>query len=773
MKRIYIFAAMALLLAPSCSKYDDSTLTGRVDDLENRVDQLEQLCRQMNTNISSLQTLVTTVQGYDYVTDVTPIMQDSKEIGYTISFTKSSPITIYHGKEGEKGETGATGNDGHTPVIGVRQDNDGIYYWTVDGNWLTDKKTGDKIQVQGTNGANGQSAYELAVDKGYTGTLDEWLEALKGNNGTNGNDGKSAYELAVEKGYSGTLDDWLEDLQGDTGAEGQPGQNGITPKLKIENGYWYVSYDKEHQMWEQLGKATGKDGDPMFQDVDYKTSSDYVIFTLFDGTTIHLPKMPTLAINFTEGTSLVFQVDETKTVHYTITGGGADKVIKAEMLNSDGAYTLRTISSSATAGTIEICTKVPTANRVIVSVSDGSHTIMAAIDVSKAPFDGKTVTVTEPGTLADLLAGHDKTAITELIVIGPLNNNDIKTLNALPNLSVLDMEKVNLEELPDNAFDRKKSLTSIVLPKTLKIIGKSAFYICEGLTGDLTIPEGVTTIGNYAFYYCSGFTGNLTIPEGVTTIGNYAFYYCSGFTGNLTIPEGVTTIGNKAFYHCEGFTGNLTIPEGVTTIEEGTFSDCTGFTGELTIPNSVTTIGDMAFSNCSCLTGELTIPNSVTAIGDFAFKECFGFTGTLIIPENVTTIGEWAFQGCSGFTGKLIIPRGITTIGDAAFQGCSGFTGNLTIPEGVTTIGNNAFFGCTGITNELTIPSSVTKIGDDAFSNCALSTIYCKPITPPKIIKPFLNSTCTLYVPMNSADAYRTASGWNRIAFQEIIETEF
>ena len=770
MKRIYIFAAMALLLAPSCSKYDDSTLTGRVDDLENRVDQLEQLCRQMNTNISSLQTLVTTVQGYDYVTDVTPIMQDGKEIGYTISFTKSSPITIYHGKDGEKGDTGATGNDGHTPVIGVRQDNDGIYYWTVDGNWLTDKKTGDKIQAQGTNG---QSAYELAVDKGYTGTLDEWLEALKGNNGTNGNDGKSAYELAVEKGYSGTLDDWLEDLQGDTGADGQPGQNGITPKLKIENGYWYVSYDKEHQMWEQLGKATGKDGDPMFQDVDYKTSSDYVIFTLFDGTTIHLPKMPTLAINFTEGTSLVFQVDETKTVHYTITGGGADNVIKAEMLNSDGAYTLRTISSSATAGTIEICTKVPTANRVIVSVSDGSHTIMAAIDVSKAPFDGKTVTVTEPGTLADLLAGHDKTAITELIVIGPLNNNDIKTLNALPNLSVLDMEKVNLEELPDNAFDRKKSLTSIVLPKTLKIIGKSAFYICEGLTGDLTIPEGVTTIGNGAFAYCTGFTGNLTIPEGVTTIGNGAFDSCSGFTGNLTIPEGVTKIGDNAFSHCEGFTGNLTIPEGVTTIGYRAFSYCTGFTGELTIPNSVTTIGDMAFSSCSCLTGELTIPNSVTAIGDFAFTECFGFTGTLIIPENVTTIGEWAFQGCSGFTGKLIIPRGITTIGDAAFQGCSGFTGNLTIPEGVTTIGNNAFFGCTGITNELTIPSSVTKIGDDAFSNCALSTIYCKPITPPKIIKPFLNSTCTLYVPMNSAEAYRTASGWNRIAFQEIIETEF
>ena len=62
---IYIFAAMALLLVSSCSKYDDSALTGRVDDLENRVAQLEQLCKQMNTNISSLQTIVTALQTND------------------------------------------------------------------------------------------------------------------------------------------------------------------------------------------------------------------------------------------------------------------------------------------------------------------------------------------------------------------------------------------------------------------------------------------------------------------------------------------------------------------------------------------------------------------------------------------------------------------------------------------------------------------------------------------------------------------------------------
>lgn len=156
---------------------------------------------------------------------------------------------------------------------------------------------------------------------------------------------------------------------------------------------------------------------------------------------------------------------------------------------------------------------------------------MAAIDVSIAPtFDGKIVTVAKPGTLSKLLAGYDQTTITELTVIGSLNDYDIETLNALPNLAVLDMEDVNMEKLPASSFLRKKSLTSIVLPRTLKEIGDRAFYDCTGLTGNLTIPESVTTIGDNAFEGCSGFTGNLTIPESVTTIGNYAFYKCSGLT---------------------------------------------------------------------------------------------------------------------------------------------------------------------------------------------------------------------------------------------------
>ena len=90
MKRLLTYFLMAtLLIVAGCSKYDDSELTGRVDKLENRVTVLEELCKQMNTNITSLQTIVNALQNNDYVTSVTPIMQDGVEIGYTITFAKS------------------------------------------------------------------------------------------------------------------------------------------------------------------------------------------------------------------------------------------------------------------------------------------------------------------------------------------------------------------------------------------------------------------------------------------------------------------------------------------------------------------------------------------------------------------------------------------------------------------------------------------------------------------------------------------------------------
>ena len=243
-----------------------------IDGLDSRVTKLEELCKEMNTNITSLQTIVSVLQSNDFITGIVEIKKNGEVIGYTITFGKHEPITIYHGQDGKDGadgkdgQDGADGKDGSTPVIGVAQDTDGVYYWTLNGEWLLDDN-GNKLPVSGKDGQNGTN----------------------GSNGQDGADGKN----------------------GQDGKDGKDGKDGITPQLKIKDGYWYISYDNG-TTWTQLGKATGEDGkdgadgkngkdgqngadgkdgqngDSMFQSVTQ--DDNYVYFTLADGTVIKIAK---------------------------------------------------------------------------------------------------------------------------------------------------------------------------------------------------------------------------------------------------------------------------------------------------------------------------------------------------------------------------------------------------------------------------------------------------------------------------------------------------
>ena len=251
-----------------------------IDGLDDRVTKLEELCKEMNTNITSLQTIVDVLQSNDFITSIVEIKKDGKVVGYTITFGKHDPITIYHGQDGKNGQNGtngkdgqdgadgkdgqngADGKDGSTPVIGVAQDTDGVYYWTLNGEWLLDDN-GNKLPVSGKDGKDGAD--------GANGT-----DGKDGQDGADGKDGITPL-LKIENGYwyisydngvtwtesgKATGDNGQNGLNGTDGKDGQDGSNGqdgVTPLLKIENGYWYISYDNG-ATWAQLGKATGEDG---------------------------------------------------------------------------------------------------------------------------------------------------------------------------------------------------------------------------------------------------------------------------------------------------------------------------------------------------------------------------------------------------------------------------------------------------------------------------------------------------------------------------------
>lgn len=196
-KAICILLAGLMLTVSSC--YDDSKVWETLRDHEARIAKLEALCSQYNTTIASLQTIVQALQQNNYIKTVAPITENGVTIGYTITFSQGNSITIYNGKDGK---------DGQTPIVGVKMDTDGNWYWTLN-------------------------------------------------------------------------DDWLLDASGNRVPAG-----GAMPTLKIEEDYWWVSYDQGVN-WNRLGKAVGDSGDPMFSSIEWDEKS--VTLVLANGQTITIP----------------------------------------------------------------------------------------------------------------------------------------------------------------------------------------------------------------------------------------------------------------------------------------------------------------------------------------------------------------------------------------------------------------------------------------------------------------------------------------------------
>ena len=322
-----------LILLTGC--YDDSALWTEVNDHEARLAKLETLCSQMNTNISSLQTIVSALEDADYVTNITPITAGGVQMGYTISFKRHDPITIYHGSNGADGKDGSDGQDGHTPVIGVKKQTDGNLYWTIDGNWMIDSN-GAMIPATGKDGANG-------------------ADGKDGKDGADGKDGKD----------------------GADGKDGVDGKDGITPQLKIEDGYWYVSYDNS-KTWQILYKAVGEDGDSFFQSVTY--NDDVLKIVLKNGTEIELPRHIDLEldIEFEKTDSIFCEPGTSVTVSFKIVGG---EVAQIYTIGENGWTGDVAIDNQTKSGSVTITAPAVSASgKVLVFATDTyGHLVMKAL----------------------------------------------------------------------------------------------------------------------------------------------------------------------------------------------------------------------------------------------------------------------------------------------------------------------------------------------------------------------------------------------------------
>lgn len=173
MKRFkFIFqVVLMLVIATSCSKYDDDELWDKVNSLDDRVTSIENQLESLNSDISSISDLADVLQNRLYITNIG--MTDN---GYRLTFSDGSEMTISDGKDGKDGKDGVDSEN--VPIINIKYF-EGRYYWvqTVNGEttWLTDDD-GNKVPASGVDGVDGITPL-LKVD-----SEDYWIVSYDNGN---------------------------------------------------------------------------------------------------------------------------------------------------------------------------------------------------------------------------------------------------------------------------------------------------------------------------------------------------------------------------------------------------------------------------------------------------------------------------------------------------------------------------------------------------------------------------------------------------------------
>ena len=312
----------------------------------------------------------------------------------------------------------------------------------------------------------------------------------------------------------------------------------------------------------------------------------------------------------------------------------------------------------------------------------------------------------------------------------------------------------NLNAIYIDSLDDWLSITFTYQP--LKIAHN--LYINGSLVDSVTIPSGTDLTQKF---YGSTSLESVTIEDGVTSIGANAFDGGTALT-SISIPSGVTSIGDYAFRDCGNLSiSNLSLPN-LTSIGSQAFLRC-GKIEQASDLGSITAIPTYCFAYCTTLTS-VTLPNTVTSIGDTAFISCTAFN-TINIPSGVTSIGISAFSRCTNLEiTDLSLPT-LASLGDSAFSGTKVQTiSNL---GSVTSIPEYCFKNCSQLTS-IAIPSSVTSIGADAFrDSTSLISVTILATTPPTLGSGVFKDNATgrkIYVPSESVNAYKAASGWSTYA---------
>lgn len=285
----------------------------------------------------------------------------------------------------------------------------------------------------------------------------------------------------------------------------------------------------------------------------------------------------------------------------------------------------------------------------------------------------------------------------------------------------------------ENAFERCKNLTSVVMPEYLWEIQRDAFAECECLTS-VEFNENLRMIADYSFMRCENLV-NVELPDSLESLGDSAFSSCDSLK-TVTFGENIQYLNNRVFDDCSQLE-TVILPKNLEYIGVGVFSDCKSLKN-LEIPETVTTIKNFAFSDTLWLDLKRE-ENPIVAINGILI-DGVAAKGDVVIPDGVHTIKERAFYQNKDIT-SVKIPESVTVIEQEAFQECSNLE-SANIPSEISKL-ENRIFSDTGF-REFVIPENVKVI--DSLILCCCENLQKVTI---------MNPDCEIFMSNNTFCNYR------------------
>ena len=228
--------------------------------------------------------------------------------------------------------------------------------------------------------------------------------------------------------------------------------------------------------------------------------------------------------------------------------------------------------------------------------------------------------------------------------------------------------------------------------------------------------------------------------------------------------------------------GNKVVwPGDVSAIGSWAFQGKTS-TGDIILPHNIKWIGEMTFSSNPSIT-KVFLPSSIEHTGSRIFINCPNLT-SVVIEDGIKHLGPLPFNG-TNLSGHVDIPGSLEEIHSNICTETN--VSSIKVHEGTKKLLYGAFTNISSVITTIDLPSTITSIGESdptvygyvtaqgwVFTYMpSLQSVIIRASTPPTLYGKDSGGNIVLhsnwygsdnvifYVPAESVNAYKAASGWS------------